>query len=283
MQRQFFLLVFLFLLFGRASSAFAGISLNVKWVEDNRGLWSLSITPQGTFELDPSSSIAQCVNGGCEGQWRIYVFGGKNGGDSSIWCEPTVTASKGMTARAYATVVERAANGKTCTLSNLRIDGSEKICIMHQSLGDWRSEWTNYGGMRLFWTDNCDYGGGGGGPGGTIDPPIKPLNCTLSDISLTHGTIDYRQITESEATYSATVYCNRLATVKISVANDGKVNFKDDGSFYAIVSVMGKPGSAQLPVNGSTPVKFSSRLYMTGNNVIRGEFSGTAVAVLNVL
>lgn len=280
MQRLLFFFVFFALLGGSVSSVFASISLNVRWEQNNRGLWSLSITPQGTFELGPERDTAQCVYGGCEGQWQIYVLG-----RASIWCDPAVSATKGMTGRAYATVVERAANGKTCTLSNLTIDGSEKICIKHEGLGDWRGEWSYFpGGIRLYFTNNCDYGGGGWGEGGTIDPPIKPLKCTLSDISLAHGTLDYSRIAESEATYSATAYCNRLATVKISVANGGKVNLNDDGSFYSVVSVMDKPGGAQLSVNGTTPVKFSSRLYVNGNDlIIRGAFSGTTVAVLNVL
>lgn len=254
------------------------MSINVKWEQNDRGLWSLSITPQGTFYLTPEQQTVKCItDGGCKGRWVIRVFG-----RDEIECEPVVIAPKGMTGRDYAKAVERAANGKTCTLGNLTLDGSERICIASIGGGDWLDEWTLMSGLSLYGTYAC--GLGGGESGGEVTPPIKPLNCSLSDISLAHGTIDYSRIPESEAIYSATAYCNRQATVKISVANGGRVNLNSDGTFYSLVSIMDKPGEAQLSVNGNTPVKFSSRLYAKGNNVvIRGSFRGAAVVVMSVL
>ncbi|CAH5421420.1 MrpH family fimbial adhesin [Serratia marcescens] len=275
MQRFILFFIFLAVIGTHDSSVFAAISLNEKWEQNDRGKWSLSITPRGTFDLTNDMKTVKCISEvGCEGMWKIDVRG-----RGSIFCDPKVLAPRGMTGSAYVRRVESAAGG-TCTLSNLTLDGSESICILHEALGGWRDEWNFFPGLRIYNTRNC-YGGGGGVE---ITPPIKPLNCSLSDISLTHGTIDYRRIPESEAIYSATAYCNRQATVKISVANGGRVNLNSDGTFYSLVSIMDKPGDAQLSVNGNTPVKFSSRLYAKGNNlVIRGAFRGTAVVVMNVL
>ncbi len=124
---------------------------------------------------------------------------------------------------------------------------------------------------------------GAAGGGNSIQPPVKPLSCSISNITLAHGTVDYSQLETSEARGSATVSCTRQATVKITIANGGKVNFNSDGSFYSVVSVMGKPGGAQFSVNGSMQVPFVSRLYTVGEETLTGAFNRSAVAVLDIL
>ncbi|HIE0912762.1 TPA: hypothetical protein ACXJOV_003803 [Serratia marcescens] len=261
------------------STAVAKISLNVKWTQDNGGKWSLSISPQGSYELDRDLIIAKCTGAGvwpCEGQWRLSV------NNKGIYCDPLVSGTVGMTVGTFAARVASAYSGKTCTLSNLVLDGTEKICAMTHFTGEWRQEWGYYPGGTLYATSGCD--GGPSGDGETILPPIKPLSCSInSSISLAHGTVDYSEIGASQATYLATVSCTRQATVKITVPNGGKVNFNNDGSFYSMVSVMDKPGGAQFSVNGSVQVKFSSRLYAVGDETLNGAFNSSAVAVLNIL
>jgi|GEM_PF-4022004 len=260
------------------SAAVAKISLNVKWAQDNAGKWSLSISPQGSYELDSAMKSAKCTGAGawpCEGRWRLYI------NNKGIYCDPLVSGAVGMTVETFAARVASAYNGKTCTLSNLVLDGTEKICAMTYFTGEWFNE-SLYSGGTLYATTGCDGGAVGGGE--TILPPIKPLSCSInSSISLAHGTIDYSEIGASQATYLATVSCTRQATVKITVPNGGKVDFNNDGSFYSVVSVMDKPGGAQFSVNGSVQVKFSSRLYAVGDESLNGAFNSSAVAVLNVL
>lgn len=262
------------------STAVAKISLNVKWTQESGGKWSLSISPQGSYELESAMKSAKCTGAGvwpCEGQWRLYV-----NGRGSVYCEPLVSGAVGMTVETFAARVASAYSGRTCTLSNLVLDGTEKICATTYFTGNWLNEWGLYPGGALYATTGCD-----GGPtkdGETILPPIKPLSCSInSSISLAHGTIDYSEIGASQATYLATVSCTRQATVKITVPNGGKVNFNNDGSFYSVVSVMDKPGGAQFSVNGSVQVKFSSRLYAVGDESLNGAFNSSAVAVLNIL
>ncbi|HIE4802160.1 TPA: hypothetical protein ACXNDR_004908 [Serratia marcescens] len=279
MRRWFFFILLGGIYLAGMPAAVAKISLNVKWAQDSGGKWSLSISPQGSYELDSTFANAKCTGTGqwpCEAQWRIYI------NNDGIYCDPLVRGAVGMTVGTLAARVMSAYSGKTCTLSNLVLDGTEKICVMTQLSGNWSDGWNLYPGGAMYATTGCD-----GGPtrdGETILPPIKPLSCSISSsISLAHGTVDYSQIGASQATYLATVSCTRQATVKITVPNGGKVNFNNDGSFYSVVSVMDKPGGAQFSVNSSVQVKFSSRLYTVGDETLNGAFNSSAVAVLNIL
>ncbi|MFS8109935.1 hypothetical protein, partial [Serratia marcescens] len=139
MQRFILFFIFLAVIGTHDSSVFAAISLNEKWEQNDQGKWSLSITPRGTFELTDDQKMPKCLSGGngCEGMWKIYVYG-----RGSTSCAPTVFAPYGMPGSSYARRVERAAGG-TCTLSNLTLDGSENICILHEALGDWRRDGGN--------------------------------------------------------------------------------------------------------------------------------------------
>lgn len=263
------------------SAAFAKISLNLKWAQESGGKWSLSISPQGAYELGPDLAIAKCTGQGnwpCQANWRLAV------NDTGVECDPMVKIDTGMTVATLMAKVASAYNGKTCVLNNLVLNGTEKICVRTVMTGEWVSEWGFYPnvGTDVYATSGCPDGAVGGGE--TILPPIKPLSCSINNsISLAHGTIDYSEIGASQATYMATVSCTRQATVKITVPNGGKVNFKSDGSFYSLVSVMDKPGSAQFSVNGSKQVKFSSRLYTVGDEALNGVFNNSAVAVLDIL
>ncbi|RFS88284.1 MrpH family fimbial adhesin [Serratia marcescens] len=263
-------------------AAIASISLNAKWTQDWRGLWSLSISPQGTYDFNHDFQTAKCLGTGwwpCEGQWRIYI---KN--KASFYCEPLVSGSVGMTMGVFQERMMRAYSGKTCTISDLVLDGTEKICVMSYFTGEWSNGWTLYSGGPMYATSGCNESPPGGGEGETVLPPVKPLSCSLNNtISLAHGTVDYSRLGESQATYLATVNCTRQATVKLTIPNSGKVNFKNDGSFYSVVSVMDKPGGAQLSVNGPMQVKFSSRLYHVGNDALSGDFKSSAVVVLDIL
>lgn len=281
MRKWLFFILFGGIYLAGMSAAFAKISLNWKWIQESEGKWSLSITPQGTYELDPDLASAKCTGRGywpCQAQWRLAVNG------TSVDCDPMVGVETGVTVATLATRVANAYNGKTCVLNNLVLNGTEKVCAITYMFGEWASEWSFYpnGGAPLYATSGCENGPAGGGE--TILPPIKPLSCSINNsISLAHGTIDYSEIGASQATYMATVSCTRQATVKITVPNGGKVKFKSDGSFYSLVSVMDKPGGAQFSVNGSTQVKFSSRLYTVGDEVLNGVFNNSAVAVLDIL
>jgi hypothetical protein len=253
--------------------------LNVKWTEDSQGAWSLSISPQGPFYLDEHVKNVRCtaLAETCYGGWKISV------GDKRIECLPVITAPVGTSAAAFAPVMQSAYNGKTCTLSNLNLNGTEKICIENVVRGQWMDSSTTFGfGYSFYSTLSCQDGGAGGG--GIVEPPIKPLSCSIqSEIPLAHGTVEYSKLSASKAAYTATVSCTRQATVKIALANGGKVNLKNDGSFYSVISVMDQPGGAQFFVNGSLPVRFSSQLYTVGSDPINGVFGKSAVAVMNIL
>ncbi|WP_195903614.1 hypothetical protein, partial [Serratia marcescens] len=119
MQRFILFFIFLAVIGTHDSSVFAAISLNEKWEQNDRGKWSLSITPRGTFDLTNDMKTVKCISEvGCEGMWKIDVRG-----RGSIFCDPKVLAPRGMTGSAYVRRVESAAGG-TCTLSNLTLDGS---------------------------------------------------------------------------------------------------------------------------------------------------------------
>ncbi len=280
MRKWLFIILFGGIYLAGMSAAFAKISLNLKWTQESGGKWSLSISPQGAYELAPELAIAKCTGRGywpCQAHWRIYVNDA-----SGIECDPMVIVETGVTVATLATRVANAYNGKTCVLNNLVLNGTEKICVMTYMFGEWAQPWLHNEGGPIYATSGCADGAVGGGE--AILPPIKPLSCSINNsISLAHGTIDYSEIGASQATYMATVSCTRQATVKITVPNGGKVNFKSDGSFYSLVSVMDKPGGAQFSVNGSTQVKFSSRLYTVGDEALNGMFNNSAVAVLNIL
>lgn len=255
--------------------AFADIALNDKWTQDSNGKWSLTISPRGDF-MRPEFKTVYCQAGywPCEGRWQIQV------GNQYTYCDPVVKATVGTPGATFMAEMTRAYNGRSCTLGNLSLNGTEKVCVKNLVSGEWLGTmWTL--GYVLYSINSCEEGSVGGGGG--IIPPVKPLSCSISNITLDHGTVDYGRLEASEANSSATVSCTRQATVKITVANAGKINLKPDGSFYSIVSVMGKPGGAQFLVNNMVQVSFSSRLYMENDEVFGGAFNGSAVVVLNVL
>ncbi|EOY5052094.1 hypothetical protein ACP3A4_002783 [Serratia marcescens] len=153
------------------SAAVAKISLNVKWAQDSSEKWSLSISPQGSYELDRDLMIAKCTGTGvwpCEGRWRLYV------NNKGIYCDPLVSGTVGMMVGTFAARVASAYNGKTCTLSNLVLDGTEKICAMTYFTGEWYQEWALYSGGTLYATSGCDGGPiGGGGNDFTADQAVE--------------------------------------------------------------------------------------------------------------
>lgn len=262
------------------SSAHAAISLNEKWAQNANGYWSLSISPRGSFEAPSYVVNGKCLRVGeyphysCGGNWVISV------GGMFIECK-WVDGGLGITGKAMLEKMQSEYSNTTCTLPKMLLNGSETICIKNYLQGMWSDGWSGVFGLRLYATSGCE--GGTAGGGSSIQPPVKPLSCSISDITLAHGTVDYSQLGASEASGSATVSCTRQATVKITIANGGKVNFNSDGSFYSVVSVMGKPGGAQFSVNGSMQVPFVSRLYTVGEETLTGAFNRSAVAVLDIL
>ncbi len=263
-----------------APVALADINLNIKWSQDNDGLWSLSITPAGSFNLGvdgharcQANPYYPCDDGG----WDLIV------GSKIMYCQPRITVPAGTTSTGLAQRMAAATFGKTCTLSRLQLDGTEKVCIRNLTGGPWVSSTSGRYKWPLYVSNDCGEDGGSGG-GGTVKPPIEPLSCSLDNtIALAHGTLNYNQIDASQATYTAMVSCTRQATVRVSIANGGRVNFADDGSFYAQIAVMDQPGGAQFAVNGSKAVTFSSRLHVANGVLVRGVFAKSTVAVLDIL
>lgn len=261
--------------------AHGGINLNLKWTELENGLFDLSITPTGTFDVPSHMTDMRCnvqdPGWPCIGNWQIIV-----GNNPAVGCEPFVSSPSGTYLTTHAASMSRAYNGKTCTAKNLTINGTEKICIKNSTDGKWLGSMVSSPGMNLYATSGCWAGSEGGG--GTIDPPVSPASCYMDNvISLAHGSIDYSSIEGSEANYKATVSCTRQSTVRITIPNGGKVNLNNDGSFYSIISIMGAPGQYQFVNSGSAAITFTSQLHHIGTGRINGAFSNSTVAVLDIL
>ena len=261
--------------------AHAGINLNLKWTELDNGQFNVSISPTGTFDVPSHLADMRCNPGepgyDCVGNWQISV-----GNNPAVGCEPFVSSPSGTYLTAHAASMSRAYSGKTCTASNLTINGTEKICIMNTTYGNWLGSVTSSPGVNLYATSGC-WGGSEGG-GGTIVPPISPVSCYMDNmISLAHGALDYSDIEAKAASYQATVICSRQATLKITIPNGGRVNLNSDGSFYSIISIMGATGSYQFINYGTRSVEFKSQLHHIGTDRVNGEFSNSTVAILDIL
>ncbi|HGM5255351.1 TPA: hypothetical protein ACKP06_003205 [Serratia marcescens] len=126
----------------------------------------------------------------------------------------------------------------------------------------------------------------------TIDPPKPPVSCSMSgNIDLRHGSLADSEVTGNRAESTAYVYCSGAAKVKVralaSVGSDSyTVNLRADGSLKSMLSVNGVVGNAgvtlDVPGGGWKAATFSSLLIAAGTPA-PGDFSGSAVAVVDVL
>ncbi|RJK69043.1 hypothetical protein CMV60_02140 [Serratia marcescens] len=111
------------------------------------------------------------------------------------------------------------------------------------------------------------------------------------NIDLRHGMLADSEVTGNRAESTAYVYCSGAAKVKVralsSVGSDSyTVNLRADGSLKSMLSVNGVVGNAgvtlDVPGGGWKGVSFSSLLIAAGTPV-PGNFSGSAVAVVDVI
>ncbi|CAI1763411.1 hypothetical protein OX886_22990 [Serratia marcescens] len=130
---------------------------------------------------------------------------------------------------------------------------------------------------------------------GSINPPEPPkpeVSCSMSgNIDLRHGSLADSEVTGNRAESTAYVYCSGAAKVKVralaSVGSDSyTVNLRADGSLKSMLSVNGVVGNAgvtlDVPGGGWKAATFSSLLIAAGTPA-PGDFSGSAVAVVDVL
>lgn len=122
------------------------------------------------------------------------------------------------------------------------------------------------------------------------EPPLPPLSCTINgDINLAHGVLNQDSLNGNTKSVYVQVSCNRDANVKITArANNGGdvVTLRSDGSLKSklqVNSIAGATGATlRVPGGNGTSVMFSSTLMSTGN-VVAGNFSGSAVAVVTII
>ncbi|CAI1173706.1 Uncharacterised protein [Serratia plymuthica] len=128
---------------------------------------------------------------------------------------------------------------------------------------------------------------------GSMNPPppvLPPVSCSISgNINLAHGVLDQNDLNGNAKSVYVQVSCNREATVKVTArANNGGdvVTLRSDGSLKSklqVNSIAGATGATlRVPGGNGTSVMFSSTLISTGN-VVAGNFSGSAVAVVTII
>jgi hypothetical protein len=176
--------------------------------------------------------------------------------------------------------MQRQTIGVECTLSNIQINGDEKVCIYSSAGGSWRQGTTGYPIGVPFYGSSlpCDYGGGAGG----IQPPVKPASCSISNILFDHGSITSDELNGAKASLQKTIQCTQKATVKIKIQNSGKINLNNDGSLYSIISIDGNDGEATMLINTEKNVNFTSSIYYKGNDSLTGGFNNSSVLSLEI-
>ncbi|PNU37664.1 hypothetical protein C2M04_23445 [Serratia marcescens] len=113
----------------------------------------------------------------------------------------------------------------------------------------------------------------------------------IGDIYLRHGSLADSEVMGNRAESTAYVYCTGAAKVKVralaAVGSDSyTVNLRSDGSLKSMLSVNGIVGNSGVTLNvpggGGNTVTFSSLLIAAGIPA-PGDFSGSAVAVVDIL
>ncbi|WP_288500024.1 hypothetical protein [uncultured Erwinia sp.] len=269
------------ILFALAAHCKAYVNLNEKWTQNTNGLWSLSITPSGTFDALISKS-ATCydpgLGGKCIGRWIISVNGGA--GSTYKVCSPTLEFSKGSSYGSALSNMQSKTIGVKCTLSNFQVNGNEKICIYSSASGVWRDGSTYYSLGIPFYGDSypCNSGSGGGG----VEPPIKPASCSIENIFFDHGSVISGELNGKNSSLQQTVECTQKSTVRIRIQNDGKIKLNTDGSLYSVISIDGNDGEATMVIDNTKKIDFTSTLHYTGNDSLTGVFNNASVLYLDI-
>ncbi|MFO6502157.1 hypothetical protein ACLD9R_16855 [Serratia marcescens] len=139
--------------------------------------------------------------------------------------------------------------------------------------------------------DTC--GGSATPPPVTPKPPEPQVSCYLSgNIYLQHGSLADSEVAANKANTTARVYCTGAAKVKVralsSIGSDSyMVNLRSDGSLQSLLTVNGVVGNGNgvlldVPGLSGKDVVFSSMLITSGTPA-PGDFSGSAVAVVDIL
>ncbi|HAX9726489.1 hypothetical protein [Serratia sp. BNK-11] len=139
--------------------------------------------------------------------------------------------------------------------------------------------------------DTC--GGTATPPPVTPKPPEPQISCYLSgNIYLQHGSLADSEVASNKANTTARVYCTGAAKVKVralsSIGSDSyMVNLRSDGSLQSLLTVNGVVGNGSgvlldVPGLSGKDVVFSSMLITSGTPA-PGDFSGSAVAVVDIL
>jgi hypothetical protein len=124
-------------------------------------------------------------------------------------------------------------------------------------------------------------------------PPEPQISCYLSgNIYLQHGSLADSEVAANKANTTARVYCTGAAKVKVralsSIGSDSyMVNLRSDGSLQSLLTVNGVVGNGNgvlldVPGLSGKDVVFSSMLITSGTPA-PGDFSGSAVAVVDIL
>lgn len=278
LNKLIFPVIMLMLLAGKSK---ASIKLNEKWTQNASGLWSLSFTPTGTFDPLISKSTT-CYDPGpdgkCIGYWVISVRG--SGGNVSKACSPQQLFYRGTSYGTAISTMQKQTIGVECTLSNIQINGDEKICISSSASGSWKEGTTGYPFGVPFYGSSlpCDYGGGTGG----IQPPVKPASCSIGDILFNHGSVTSDELNGAKTSLQSMIQCTQKATVKITIQNSGKINLNNDGSLYSIISIDDNGAEATMLINTEKNVNFTSIIYYRGNGMLTGDFNNSSILSLEI-
>lgn len=269
---------------GVVNCASAEIDLNERWVQNANGLWSLSITPRGTFvPLADKPNILRCydpdVGGYCYGEWSISIRNGAQ--DTGKSCGFNVKIPKGTTYLSAMRLMQNQTIGQTCTLNNIQLNGNEKICIASHGNAVWSDGSAYYPVGVYFYGSTWPCQGGGSG-GGEVTPPIDPVSCTIDSILIDHGSIGSYEINQSKASVQKTLNCTQKATVRMNISNNGKIRLNNDGSLYSIISINGVDGGSTVLVDKNAFLDFVSTLHYKGDGKISGKFTNSSVLSIDI-
>lgn len=262
-----------------ASYSEASIQLNEKWTQNSNGLWSVSITPRGTFDKKMTAS-ATCYDTGpdsaCRGDWTISIKGGA--GSVYTICSPTVTIPKGTNYFSAISLMERQTLGITCTLSNFPLNGNETICIYSHASGGWREGGTSYPlGIDFYGRSYCSSGEEGG-----VSPPVPPTNCVIDNILFDHGTLNSSEVNGAIVRLNRKIRCTQKTSVILSIPNRGVILLNNKGTIHSNITINGGAGSKQVYVDGETDIEFISTL-ASSESGLNGNFRNSAVLSIEIL
>jgi hypothetical protein len=140
-----------------------------------------------------------------------------------------------------------------------------------------------------YFASTCD---GNATPPPMPKPPEPPVSCYVGQgIYLQHGSLADSEVLGNRANATAYVYCTGNAKVRVralaSVGSDNyMVNLRADGSLKSLLTVNNVVGNGgvvlDVPGGSTKEVMFSSSLVTSGTPA-PGGFSGSAVAVVDIL